>query len=77
MSLLLSLWIVALAGYVLGLSHAAIRQRRAMRQAVVLHLSSLASAMSAALASDDLDEEERVAVQAQRAEVMHMLGLVQ
>lgn len=67
---------VTLLGYMGGRFHAAHHEERQARARLISELSRLVNQMGAALADDELTDDERTFVQRQRTELLGFLGLM-
>lgn len=65
---------VAIVTWWLARSYSVWLEQRRATKLMAEHLSVIASQMSSVLASGELDEEDQVEVQQQRAQVMTLLG---
>jgi hypothetical protein len=65
---------VLVVGYGLGRVHAATYEVREDRRRAVVVLSELVDRMGSTLASDELDDDERAAIQDMRAGMLHTLA---
>ena len=63
-------------GYGLGWIHAAAEETRARKREAVAVLGQAVDQMGTVLAEEELDDDQREAVQAQRAGALELLGLM-